>query len=140
MTATFTPSVGANLVYTRQDVTTVGAVGGAGLVLTKTVRNVTKSGVAGTSNTALPGEVLEYLITYTNNASTAVSTIVISDNTPAFTNFARATCGAPLPAAISACAVTTQPAMGTAGNVQWTLTGSLNASQSGTVLFRVIVQ
>jgi len=140
VTATFTPSVGANIVYTRQDVTTVGAVGGAGLVLTKTVRNVTQSGAAGTSNTALPGEVLEYLITYTNNASTAVSTIVISDNTPAFTNFSLATCGAPLPAAISACAVTTQPAMGTAGNVQWTLTGSLNASQSGTVLFRVIVQ
>ena len=140
VTATFTPTVGANVFYTRQDITTVGAAGGAGLVLTKSVRNVTQGGVAGTANTAKPGDVLEYVITYSNNSSTPVTTVVIGDNTPAFTVFALASCGMPLPAAISACAVTTQPAMGGAGNIQWTLTGALNAGQSGGVIFRVNVQ
>jgi hypothetical protein len=69
-----------------------------------------------------------------------VNSIVISDNTPAFTNFTAASCGAPLPAAISACAVTTQPSVGGAGNIQWTLTGALNPAQSGSVIFRVTVQ
>ena len=83
---------------------------------------------------------LEYVITYSNSAGTALSTIVISDNTPAFTNFLLANCSVTLPAAISACSVTTQPAIGAAGNIQWTFTGSLNAGQAGTVLFRVTVQ
>ena len=140
VSATFTPTAGANTVYTRQDITTVGAAGGAGLVLAKSVRNVTQGGTVGTSNTAKPGEVLEYIITYTNNASAPVSMIVISDNTPAFTTFTVASCGAPTPAALTACAVTVQPSIGGAGNIQWTLTGSLNAAQSGTVIFRVTVQ
>ena len=80
------------------------------------------------------------MITYSNSASTAVSTIVISDNTPAFTTLVNASCGAPLPAAISACNVTTQQIVGGTGNLQWTLTGTLNAAQSGTVVFRVTVQ
>ena len=46
----------------------------------------------------------------------------------------------PLPAALTACSVTTQPMVGGGGNVQWTLTGQLNAAQSGTVVFRVVVQ
>lgn len=140
VTANFVPTVGANTSYTRQDVTTVGAVGGAGLILAKTVRNVTQGGAAGTTNTALPGDVLEYVINYANSSSTGISMIVISDNTPAFTNFTVASCGAPLPSAVTACAVTTQPAVGGSGNVQWSLTGTLNAAQSGNVTFRVAVQ
>jgi uncharacterized repeat protein (TIGR01451 family) len=104
------------------------------------VRNVTTGGLAGTSNVAGPGQVLEYVISYSNNSGNAVSTIVISDNTPAFTNFTSAGCGAPLPVAISACAVTTLPSVGGAGNIQWTLTGALNAAQTGSVIFRVTVQ
>ena len=140
VTATFVPVAGPNINYTRQDITTVGAAGGAGLTLAKTVRNVTAGGLAGTSNVAGPGQVLEYVISYSNNSGNAVSMIVISDNTPAFTNFTSASCGAPLPVAISACAATTQPSVGGAGNIQWTLTGALNAAQSGSVIFRVTVQ
>ena len=140
VTANFVPTVGATVSYVRQDVTTVGAAGGAGLVLSKSVRNVTQGGVAGTNNSAKPGDVLEYVVTYMNNAASPVTTIVISDNTPAFTNFANASCGAPLPTAITACNVTTQPSVGGAGNIQWTLTGSLNSTQTGNVIFRVVVQ
>ena len=113
---------------------------GAGLTLMKSVRNVTQGGIAGTSNTARPGEVLEYIVIYTNTSSTNVMSVVISDNTPAFTNFNVASCGMPLPAALTSCMVTVQPMVGVGGNVQWTLSGMLNAGQSGTVTFQVTVQ
>ena len=118
---------------------TVTAVG-SGLTLTKSVRNVTQGGVAGTNNTARPGDILEYIITYSSTASTTVSMVVVSDNTPTFTNFISAACGTPLPAALSGCAVTTQPTVGASGNTQWTLTGNLNPGQSGTVVLTVRVQ
>jgi uncharacterized repeat protein (TIGR01451 family) len=140
VTATFTPAVGPNVLYTRQDVTTVGAAGGSGLTLLKTVQNITQGGLAGTSNTARPGDVLEYKVSYTNTSSTTVTMVVISDNTPAFTNFNIASCGLPLPAALTSCAVTVQPMVGVGGNIQWTLTGMLNAGQTGNVIFRVTVQ
>ena len=140
VTATFTPTVGSNILYTRQDVTTVGAPGGSGLTLMKSVRNVTQGGAAGTANSARPGDILEYIITYTNTASATVMMVVISDNTPAFTNFTQASCGMPLPAALTSCMVTVQPMVGAGGNIQWTLTGLLNAAQSGSVIFRATVQ
>jgi uncharacterized repeat protein (TIGR01451 family) len=124
---------------TRTDTTTVGSAGGAGLLLAKSVRNVTLGTPAGTSNTARPGDVLEYVITYTNSGGGALSAIVVTDATPAFTSFQAASCGAPLPASITACAVTTQPAVNASGSVVWTLTGSLAASGSGTVLYTVRV-
>jgi uncharacterized repeat protein (TIGR01451 family) len=135
VTATFNGSQ----TITRHDTTTVGSAAGAGLVLAKTVRNVTLGSGAGTANTARPGDVLEYTITYTNTSSGAVNTIVITDATPAFTTYLSASCGAPLPGNISACAVTSQPAVNGAGSVVWTLTGSLLSSGSGSVLYQVKV-
>jgi uncharacterized repeat protein (TIGR01451 family) len=124
---------------TRTDTTTVGAAGGAGLTLAKSVRNVTLGTPAGTANTARPGDILEYVITYTNPSGGALSAIVVTDATPAFTSFQAASCGAPLPANITACAVTTQPALNASGSVVWTLTGSLVAGGNGTVLYTVRV-
>ena len=124
---------------TRTDTTTVGAAGGAGLTLAKAVRNVTQGTPAGTSNTARPGDVLEYSITFSNSGGGALSAIVITDATPAFTTFQSAACGAPLPANITTCNVTTQPAVNASGSVVWTLGGSLVAGGSGTVLYTVRV-
>jgi uncharacterized repeat protein (TIGR01451 family) len=124
---------------TRTDTTTVGSAGGAGLTLAKSVRNVTLGTPAGTSNTARPGDVLEYTITYTNSGAGALSAIVVTDATPAFTTFQAASCGAPLPANITTCNVTTQPAVNGSGSVVWTLAGSLTAGGSGTVLYTVRV-
>ncbi|MGZ5073396.1 MAG: hypothetical protein ACXWBL_09680, partial [Usitatibacter sp.] len=123
----------------RTDTTTVGAVGGAGLTLAKSVRNVTLGTPAGTSNTARPGDVLEYVVTYTNSGAGALSAIVVTDSTPAFTSFQAASCGAPLPGNITACNVTTQPAVNASGSVVWTLTGSLVPGGTGTVLYTVRV-
>ena len=80
------------------------------------------------------------MIIYSNNGADPLATIVINDATPAFTTFVSAVCGAPLPANITACSATTQPAVGTAGAIVWTLTGSLAPTQSGTVIFRVLLQ
>jgi uncharacterized repeat protein (TIGR01451 family) len=117
----------------------VGAAGGAGLTLAKSVRNVTLGTAAGTSNTARPGDVLEYTVTYTNSGAGSLSAIVVNDATPAFTSFQAASCGAPLPGNITACNVTTQPAVNGSGAVAWTMTGSLLPGGSGTVLYTVRV-
>jgi uncharacterized repeat protein (TIGR01451 family) len=120
-------------------VTTVVSGGGSGLTLMKSVRNVTQGGTAGTSNSAKPGEVLEYSITYSNSSSAPVSMVIITDNTPAFSTFVSASCNMPLPAALTLCAITA-PSVGAAGSIAWTLTGPLNSGQSGSVVFRVTIQ
>ena len=110
------------------DLTTVLAAGG-GLVLSKTVDLAT----------ARPGDTLTYTITYTNAASTPLSSIVIQDATPAYTVFTSASCGSLAPG-LSACGVSTQPAVNGTGAVIWTLSGSIAPGASGSVTYRVRVQ
>jgi uncharacterized repeat protein (TIGR01451 family) len=124
---------------TRHDTTTVGAAAGAGLVLAKTVRNVTLGSGPGTANTARPNDVLEYIVTYTNTGSGTLSSIVVTDATPAFTTFESAACGSPLPGNVSSCTVSAAPALGAAGSVVWTLGGTLLSGGSGTVSYQVRV-
>ena len=139
--AVFTPTApGSTATYTHSDLTTVGSSGGAGLSLQKSVRNVTSGGPTGTSNTAISGQVLEYTITYTNNATAPLSAITLNDTTPAYSIYASALCGTIQPSNITACTVSTQPAVGSSGPIAWTLTGSLLPAAAGTVLFRVVVQ
>ena len=138
VTAAFTPSVGAPQNYTRTDVTTVGTAATLGLTLSKDVRNVTTGGAFGFSNSALPGEMLEYRITYTNVGTSPLSNVIVNDATPTYTTFVSATCGALVPN-ITLCNVTTQPAIGGSGSLVWTLTGSLAPGPQGTVFFRVNV-
>ena len=109
------------------DLTTVSA-GSSGLVILKSVNAVT----------ARPGDVLTYTITYSNNGAAPLSGIVIHDATPAFTVFQSASC-ATLGAGLTGCAVSSQPAVGTAGPLVWTLSGSLAPGASGSVTFQVRV-
>ncbi len=109
------------------DSTTAG-VGASGLVLTKTTDKTTAS----------VGEVITYTVTYQNNSSQPISTIVVSDATPTYTSFVAASCG-PLPAAISTCVLTTVPSLGGVGSIRWQLGGSLNPASSGQVVFSVKV-
>lgn len=136
VTATFTyvpplivapaPPPPLTAVATRTDITIVGNATNAGLVLLKTVDKAT----------ALPGDNLVYVITYTNNSSGSLTNIIINDATPNFTTFVSAACGT-LGNGLSSCTVTTQPAAGATGSVQWTLTGALLSSGSGTVTYTV---
>lgn len=121
------PALTANLSNT--DITTAGAPTSSGLVLAKTLNNLTP----------LPGASLVYLIAYTNNSSAALSNIVINDSTVAYTTFVSASCITPLPASLSACNVTTQPAVNGTGSLVWTLSGNLLPGSSGQVTFSVKV-
>jgi large repetitive protein len=125
---------------TQTDVTIVGGASGSGLTLQKTVRNVTTGGTASANNTAASGQTLEYTISYSNASANLLGSIVVSDFTPRFTVFVSAQCVTPLPASITACNVTTQPAAGGQGTLQWTLTGALQSGANGSVLFRVTLQ
>ena len=128
-TFTYTNALPAlSSVATHTDLTTVGSGTSAGLALAKSVDRPT----------ALPGDVLVYTITYRNDSSGALSTIVITDGTPAFTIFLAASC-APNPPNITLCAVTTQPPANGTGGVAWTLTGSLAPGGTSSVTYSVRV-
>ena len=136
ITATLTPAVGPVQVFPRTDTTTVGVP--AALKLTKEVRNITTAGPFGTNNTGLPGNTLQYRITYQNNGMLPLNMLVVNDATPMFTTFAAAACGT-LGGGLTACMVTTQPGVGATGQIIWNFTGALNPGASGTVTFDVII-
>ena len=129
------PVLSATLIAT--DVTTVGQPGA--LALSKLVNNVTQGGAAATAVSATPGDNLQYTLTAVNNGSQALSTLVISDATPAFTTYVSASCPASLPAGITACAVSTQPAVGGQGGLQWTFAGTLPSGAQLVVSYQVKV-
>jgi uncharacterized repeat protein (TIGR01451 family) len=85
----------------------------------------------------LPGGRINYTLTYTNQGSTTITALRISDFTPAYTRFVSAACVGPLPAGLTACTVTQSPAVAVAGAVEWLLSGSLLPSASGQVSFAV---
>ena len=114
------------LTLTRTDTTTVGT----GLSLIKTVDKAS----------ALPGEILTYTITYSNNSSGALTTVVISDSTPAFTDYVGASAGCPLVVVRTNCTVTSEPANNATGLIQWNITGSVTPGASATVQYRVQVR
>jgi len=113
----------------RNDLTVVGDAGEAGLLLTKAVNLAT----------AVPGQVLVYTITYTNRSTGPLTTIKIYDSTPAYTVFTSAACGS-LASGLTGCAVTTIPAVGASGAIQWALNGNLLPGGTGTVTFQVTIQ
>jgi len=141
--------VGSSLsdaVYTRQDVTTVGS---SALLLRKEVRNVSTPTTPAwkTSNTAKPGEILEYRITYTNNGPDPITNLQINDATPAFTTFVSGLCEIAVPAtpvSLGVCTLTLMPPPQQAGALKWTFSSPASTSQllpagSGFVTFQVKV-
>jgi uncharacterized repeat protein (TIGR01451 family) len=125
--------VGSSLpkaVYTRQDITTVSL---ATLLLQKEVRNVSTptTPVWKTSNTARPGEILEYRIIYTNNGPESITHLQINDATPAFTTFVSGLCEsavAATPASLGLCTLTVKPSVNNTGALQWTFSATESAS------------
>ena len=119
------PALSTTLI--RVDQTTVGERASA-LVLVKSVDK----------QSALPGERLTYKIVYSNNSPDPLSNVVIYDTTPAFTTFVSSTWSTPLPATLTG-ATPIAPAVGSAGNLQWTFTGQLQPAVTGTITFQVNV-
>jgi uncharacterized repeat protein (TIGR01451 family) len=133
-------SLQANLAYSNavpalntslrnDDLTTVGGASSvaSALLLVKSQDNASP----------LPGARITYTLTYTNQGGTAISGLRISDFTPAYARFVNALCGGALAAGLSACTVTSSPAAGAAGAIEWLLSGSLLPSASGQVSFSV---
>jgi mucin-19 len=120
------PLLSASL--SRTDTTTVGNSTSSGLRLTKSVNQAT----------ALPGATLIYTITYRNDSTGPLSTLLINDATPAFTTFLSAAC-APVPATLTGCTVSSSPVVGAVGSIVWTFTGTLAPTSQGTVTFSVQV-
>jgi uncharacterized repeat protein (TIGR01451 family) len=130
VTANFTytnaaPALSAT--YPRTDLTTVGNTGDR-LQLIKAVDKAS----------AKPGETVTYTITYRNVTLEPLSNIVISDNTPNFTDFLAANNGT-LPASLTGVSVAA-PTVGTSGTITWTFTGTLEVGNSGTVTLQVKVR
>jgi uncharacterized repeat protein (TIGR01451 family) len=128
------PALGISTVVAT-DLTTVSQIGD--LKLNKLVSNVTQAIAAATSVSAKPGDILRYDLTAANTGTKPLSTLVVSDVTPAFTNFVSAACPGVLPAGMTGCALTTQPAVAAKGAVQWTFTGSLGPGAQVTVTYSV---
>lgn len=85
-----------------------------------------------------PGEVILYTLVYSNEGTGSVSNLKIIDNTPAYTVFGSASCGA-LAAGLSACSVSSKPAVNATGAVEWTFTGTLLPGASGSITFGVML-
>ncbi len=82
---------------------------------------------------AIPGACIRYRITATNDGAASVSTLVVSDSTPANTVYNN---GGGTAAAATNVGTITAPANGTTGTVQATI-GTLAPSQSAVVTFGV---
>lgn len=118
----------------RQDVTLIGS---AGLTLTKKVRTVssctsTPSDSLGflVNNEATKQQNLEYEITYKNNSVKNLQNVKVKDSLPTGTNFGSLSCG--LTPSGNTCNATRSGEV-----LEWTLTGLLKPSATGTLRFCV---
>ncbi len=129
-------------------------VSGQALRLYKEVRNVTADERSGTgreswttSNSAKPGETLEYRTTFTNLAPEPITKLEIYDATPNYTTLVSAECPAPLslPAGLtceplsSTASPPTKPIDGGTGPLRWRFNGPLPGGTSGAVKYQVKV-
>lgn len=127
-TFTFTNAAPAlSLPLARTDLTIISNSTTAGLKLVKTVDKAT----------ALPGDLLVYTITLTNQAAAPLRTVVVTDMTPAFTKFVSATTST-LPAGFTLGSLT-KPAVNATGALKWTFAGDLLPGVPVTVTFTVLV-
>jgi uncharacterized repeat protein (TIGR01451 family) len=135
---TTTPRAGYNATFaTAQDQTTV--IAGDLRLLKEQTLDSSCSGVAGafvTSNItagAAPGACVIYRITATNAGASNITSVVVSDATPAFTTYRNS------PAASTTVGTITAPANGTAGTISATV-GTLTPGQSAVIIFAVKIQ
>ncbi|HET9364964.1 MAG TPA: hypothetical protein VFP71_08175 [Candidatus Angelobacter sp.] len=135
---TTTPRAGYNSTFaTAQDQTTV--IAGQLRLVKAQALDATCSGVPGTFTQgnitagAVPGACVIYQITATNSGTSNITSVVVSDATPAFTVYNNN------PAASTTVGTITAPANGTAGTISATV-GTLTPGQSAVVVFAVKIQ
>jgi len=102
--------------------------------MTKTVRNVTTNEATGlTVDNAVPGNQLEYTISFPNATGIGLKSIVVTDAIPAHTTYKSAACGA-LASGVMACTATLS-----GSTVTYTVTGTLATGATQTFLLDVTV-
>jgi uncharacterized repeat protein (TIGR01451 family) len=122
---------------TAQDQSTV--IAGELRLLKEQTLDASCSGVAGTyvqstiTTGAVPGACVIYRLTATNAGTSNITSVVVSDATPAFTVYFNN------PAANTTVGTITAPANGTAGTITATV-GTLTPTQSAVVIFAVKIQ
>jgi uncharacterized repeat protein (TIGR01451 family) len=124
--ATLTPKAGSPV--TGSLTTAVAQTNG----ITKTVQNLTSGTAAGTSDTAVPGDLLQYTLTFQNTTGVPIHGVTLSDPLPANVTFSAASCGT-LPSGITC--TYAAPAVGSTGTVTFSYAGVL---QSGSMLAATI--
>ncbi|MEC6823337.1 GEVED domain-containing protein [Photobacterium piscicola] len=144
----FADSTGTGHGITRQvlDKDTVRATfrGAGELKLEKTVRNITQGTAVGVSNNGRPGDILEYVITFTNVGNGDLTEVSIFDSTPSYTELSQAidcTSGS-VPISLTCALVTTNGIniTGYEGEVRWNMMGSLASGAQGTVIYYVKIK
>jgi len=135
---TTTPRAGYNATFaTAQDQSTV--IAGQLRLLKEQSLDATCSGVPGTfvqsniTTGAVPGACVIYRLTATNSGTANITSVVVSDATPAFTVYNNN------PPASTTVGTISAPANGTAGTISATV-GTLTPSQSAVIIFAVKIQ
>jgi uncharacterized repeat protein (TIGR01451 family) len=96
------------------------------------VQNLTSGTAAGTSDTAVPGDLLQYTLTFANTTGVPIHGVTLADPLPANVTFSAASCGT-LPSGITC--TYAAPAVGATGTVTFSYVGVL---QSGSTLSATI--
>ena len=144
----FSDSVGTGHSITRQvlDKDTIRATfrGAGELKLEKTVRNITQGTAVGVSNNGRPGDILEYVITFTNVGDGDLTELSIFDSTPSYTGLSQAidcTSGN-VPTSLTCIPVTTNGAniVDYEGEVRWNMTGALTPGDQGTAVYLIKIK
>ena len=133
------------MVMTNTDTLKVTFNGAGELELVKTVKNITQGGTETTNNQARPGDVLEYVIYFSNGGVNNISDVVIFDGIPAFSQLhTPVDCSvASLTSQISTCSIVTSDGTNTVGyqgSIQWQLQGIVLPGEEGSVSYQIQVE
>ncbi len=134
-TTTLTAAVTSGPTASATDTTTIVA---GDVTLTKS-QSVGGGAQTQGNATALPGQTISYQILVRNTGGAAVSNVIVSDNTPAFTTYT--TTGGAASYSIdggATVAATSAPVSGSAGTITWTI-ATLNPGSVATVTFNVVI-
>ncbi|MEQ3624206.1 MAG: GEVED domain-containing protein [Marinobacter sp.] len=117
----------------------LGAATASGLILRKTVQNLTQNTAENTANSGVPGDVLAYRIHVVNAASEPVGNIEIFDRTPPYTELDSSPLSPTALSSAVSCAMVepAAPAAGYSGHLRWTCSGALDPGAEGSVVFEV---
>lgn len=119
----------------------VSVVAAGSITLVKRVRNVTTGGVLGTTSTGNPGDVLQYVIVFTNPSAASVADVTVFDQTPSYTSlFAPPGASVLVTPPGMSCGVAVPSGGGSngyVGPVRWACTGTMSPGTEGRVAFEV---